>query len=322
MDKIDYFNTTKKQRRDLLNLSFEDKIKVTNTIIKEVLKKAKRPIVQFSGGADSCVLGWFVHNINEDIPMVFNDWGLFLPRTKEFVLEYFKKYNIKYFVSESGYDYKSFLKEKGMPIFKGVKKIVSKKDYNKYNISEDCRKLKNICWNKFVKEHKPDYYFIGILADETPQRKSIYINHGFIQKKDHNTFSVKPLVLFTKTEIFRLIEENKIYWPKDAYEYEYQGVTINWSDRSNVKIKVRHSDLECFMCPVRFTEEGWGRLGRLARKYPIIYQEVMRLGIRKSLLKIIEDYPKKTDYIKKFLKTYPIEESDTQLKINGLFENS
>uniref|UniRef100_A0A6M3KZU8 Putative phosphoadenosine phosphosulfate n=1 Tax=viral metagenome TaxID=1070528 RepID=A0A6M3KZU8_9ZZZZ len=315
---IDFFNTTKEQRKTLLKADYNTRLEATKECIRQVLAKAKRPVIQFSGGADSCVLGWFIHNIDKTVPFLFNDWGLFLPRTKEFVLEYFNKYKVKYFISDSGYNYKSFMKEKGLPIFKGVRKIVTKKDYKKYNISEDCRKLKNICWKKFINEYHPDYYFIGIIADELAQRKTIFINHGFIQKKEYNTFSVKPIVLLTKKEIFSILEENKILWAKDAYEYEYKGKTVKWYDCSE-KIKVRHSDLECFICPVRFTEEGWGRLGRLARKYPKIYEEVMKLGIRDSFIKIIQDYPNKSDYIKRFLKTYPITEEDKNIKIRGLF---
>jgi len=138
---MNYLNTTKKQRRDLLEISsLDEKIKIAKDIIKQSLAIAKRPIVQFSGGADSCAMGWFVNQIDKTVPMVFHDWGLFLPRTKEFAEEYFKKYNIKYRIDSSGYDYKSFLKEKGLPLFKGFRPFINKNNY------------KNIIFQKIVED--------------------------------------------------------------------------------------------------------------------------------------------------------------------------
>jgi len=301
------YNYTKDERRAMLNWSIEDKIAWTKKTIREALALAKRPIVQFSGGADSCVLAWFVHNIDPHVVMVFHDWGLFLPRTKEFCIEYFHKYDMKYMITDSGYNYKSFLKNKGLPIFKGFHPFLKKKDYSKYNISEDCRRLKDICWKKTCQLYFPDYYFIGITAWESPQRKSIFINHGVYQKKPRDTTSVKPIVLFKKSEIFQIIKENNIYWEQSSYEDVYNGEVIKWHENCEEKKKLFDcffSDLECFMCLTRFKSKGWGRFGKLARKYPKEFREVMDLGIKDSMEKIIKDYPDKTAYVQEFLNTY------------------
>ena len=196
---------TRKEREALLKLSFEEKVEWTKQTIKDTLAVAKRPIIQFSGGADSCVLAWFVNQIDPTVKVVFHDWGLFLPRTKEFALEYFKKYNMDYMITDSGYDYKTFLKKQGLPIFKGFKWL-NRGELKKYNITEDCRKLKNYCWSKTKKIFKPDYYFIGITADEAPQRMAIFKVHGVYQKKSGGITQVNPIVLFTKYENYRILK--------------------------------------------------------------------------------------------------------------------
>jgi len=297
---------TREERDKLLKMSFEDKLAWTNQTIKDTLAVAKRPIVQFSGGADSCVLAWLIHKIDPTVKMVFHDWGLFLPRTKEFAIEFFEKYNIDYMITSSGYDYKSFLKTNGLPLFKGFKWL-SREKLKKYNITEDCRKLKNYCWSKTKKEFKPDYYFIGITADESPQRMAIFKTHGVYQKKSGKLMQVKPIVLFTKDEVFKILKENDVLWEKVSYEYEFMGKMINWHENCSEKKKEYgcfYSDLECFMCLTRFNTKGWGRFGRLARTHPKEFIEVMDMGIKGAMEQIIADYPTKTKYVKDFLDTY------------------
>lgn len=290
-------------RKEMLLLPLKEKIKITNNIIKTTLRVAKKPIVQFSGGVDSCVMAWMINQIDQTVPMVFNDWGLFLPRTKKFVQSYFKRYKITYFIIDSGYNYKSFLKEKGMPIFKGIRTVVKKEDYHKYNITMECRKLKDICFNKFYKEYQFDYFYVGLLAAESIMRKVNFLKRGFVIPKKKNTIMVKPLALFTKSEIFKIVKDNNILWCREAYEYEFQGKTIDWHNKPEL-MDAMHSDLECFMCPVRFKVEGWGRIGYLARTHIKEFNEVMDLGMRKSLHGIVRDYPGKSDYILKFLIKY------------------
>lgn len=297
---------TKAERTKLLEMSYEDKIKWSKKTIKDTLAVAKRPIVQFSGGADSCALAWLVHQVDPTVKMVFHDWGLFLPRTKQFAIEFFEKYNIDYMITDSGYDYKTFLTEKGLPIFKGFK-FISRKELKKYNINEDCRKLKNYCWSKTKKIFNPDYYMIGITAHESPQRMAIFKVHGTYQQKSKKLTQVKPIVLFKKSEVFRLIKENNILWEQASYEYMFRGKMINWHEDCEAKKKefgCFYSDLECFMCPTRFHAEGWGRLGRLARDHQKEFMEVMDMGIKDSMERIIFDYPAKTKYVRDFLSIY------------------
>ena len=297
---------TRLDRERLLKMSFEEKLEWSRQTIKDTLAVAKRPIVQFSGGADSCVLAWLVWQIDPTVKMVFHDWGLFLPRTKEFALEYFKKYNMNYMITDSGYNYKTFLKAKGLPIFKGFKWL-SREKQEKYNITEDCRKLKNYCWKKTKKIYYPDYYFIGITAHEAPQRMAIFKQYGVYQKKSDGTIQVKPIVLFTKDEVFKLLKENNVLWEKKSYEYEFRGKMINWHENCEEKKKEYgcfYSDLECFMCLTRFHTEGWGRFGRLARTHPKEFKEVMDMGIKDSMEQISKDYPGKTQFVRDFLDVY------------------
>lgn len=288
-----YDNITKKERKKLLSLSFKDRLEITRDIIKESLEEAKYPIIQFSGGIDSCIMAYLIHEIDETVPCLFMDWGLFLPNQIEFCKKFFKKYNFKYYISNSGYNYEEFLKEYGFPIFKGITKKIKKEEYENYNITTKCRMLKNRAWTDFRKKHKGDYYFVGILADESPQRKNIFLNHGFYTKKN-NGIRVKPISLLKKDEIFKYCKNNNILYPKDFYKDVYDGKEFHYD----------HCDLGCFMCANRFNKFGYGRLGRNARNHKKHIIKVLDLGLRDTLRKIVIDYPEESKYISEFLSKY------------------
>jgi 3'-phosphoadenosine 5'-phosphosulfate sulfotransferase (PAPS reductase)/FAD synthetase len=287
---IDFLNTTKKQREELLKEDYSVRLEATKDCIKQVLAKAKNPIIQFSGGIDSCVMADIIHNINPKIPCLFNDWGIFTPEQKYFCIDFFNKYKYTYFISHSGVNWKEFVKE-GFPIFKGIK-FVDKEDYKKYNITEKCRSLKDKCWNNFYKQYKPDYYFVGMIHDESPQRKSLFLQYGFVIPKDKGTL-VKPIVLLKKQEMFDYCKENDLLYPKDYYKDKYQGTEFEY----------KHCDLGCFMCGISFNKFGYGRLGRLARNKPELFKELLDSGLRKTLTDIGLKYSE-GEFILHFLEEY------------------
>ncbi len=281
-------------RKRALNYSFRERMEITEGIIRIYLSLSKYPVIQFSGGIDSCFMAHLIHKINPNVPCVFNDWGLLLPYQEEFCIKFFKLYNFKYYISRSGWDYKSFFKKYGFPIFKGVRHFISVKDYPKYNITTKCRSLRNYAWRNFLKEHKCDYHFVGILADESPQRRALFVGHGFTTQKKNEPTRVKPIALIKKNEIFKYCEENNILYPKEFYKDTYKGKTYFHNQ----------CDFECFVCTIRFTEEGYGRLGSNTRRDPELIKEVLDMGLRDSFIKIIKDYPKESWYIQNYLEEY------------------
>lgn len=290
MYKFDFFNTTKEQRKELLNSDYNARLEATEECIKQVLIKSKNPVIQFSGGIDSCVMADIIHKIDKTVPCLFNDWGIFLPEQEKFCLDFFNKYNYKYYISRNDIKWKDFIKG-GFPIFKGTK-FVDEKDYEKFNISKKCRGLKDKCWSKFYKKYKPDYYFVGMVHDESPQRKNLFLQYGFIIPKDKGIL-VKPIVLLKKQEMFDYAKEHNLLYPKEYYKDIYQGKTFEY----------KHCDLGCFMCGIRFKEFGYGRLGRLARNNPKLFKELLDLGLRKTLTDIGLKYPK-GEFILHFLEEY------------------
>jgi len=297
------------ERRKALNYSFRERMKITDKIIRTYLSLAKYPVIQFSGGIDSCFMAYLIHKINPNVPCVFNDWGLFFPEQEEFCINFFKNYNFKYYISRSNWDYKRFFKKYGFPIFKGVRQFINSKDYPKYNITTKCRMLKHSAWRNFLKEHKCDYYFVGILADESPQRKALFTGYGFVSAKKGEPTRVKPIVLIKKEEIFKYCNEKNILYPKEFYKDSYKGKTFYYT----------HCDLGCYICTPRFKEEGYGRLGRNTRKNPILLKETLEMGLRDSLEKIIKDYPEESWYIKNYLEEYDkIEEPITAYDLDGV----
>jgi len=302
---MNYLNSTKEERQELLKGSYEERLEASKECIRQVLAVAKSPVIQFSGGADSCVMADIIHNINPDIPCLFNDWGLFLPEQEAFCRKFFQKYEYKFTVMNSGVTWQDFITKKGFPIFKGLK-YVDKADYNELKITKSCRSLRKKCWSKFMKENPTtDYFFVGMLADESPQRKSLFIQYGFVSKKEKGTL-VKPIILLTKQEVFDYLKKNKIMYPKDYYKDEYKGETFEYN----------HCDLGCFLCGTRFKEYGFGRLGRLARERPDIFHKTMDMGLRDTFQKIREKYPQ-SEQVKLFLEEYD-KEVETGFDLDGV----
>ena len=290
---MNYLETTKEERQKLLTEPYEVRLEATKECIRQVLTVATHPIIQFSGGADSCVMADIIHKINPHVPCLFNDWGLFLPEQEEFCLEFFKKYDYRYFVSRSGVYWADFISKNGFPIFKGFKYIPEDK-YKELGFTKNCRSLKNKCWSSFRKSRKIDYYFVGMLADESPQRKSLFIQYGFVIPKKHGDILVKPIILLSKKEVFKYLKDNKVLYPKNYYSDTYGGETFQYN----------HCDLGCFMCGIRFNEKGYGRLGRIARQRPDLLYKMLDMGLRDTLQKITLNYPLQSDHVVDFLHEY------------------
>ena len=169
--------------------------------------------------------------------------------------------------------------------------------------------LKHSAWRNFLKEHPCDYYFVGILADESPQRKALFIGYGFYTQKKGEPTRVKPIALIKKDEIFDYCNKNNVLYPKDFYKDTYKGKISYY----------KHCDLGCLICTPRFKEEGYGRLGRNTRKYPKLFKEVLDMGLRDGLEKIIKDYPEESWFIKNYLEEYDkIKEPITAYDLDGV----
>jgi len=290
---MDYVHTSKEERRRLLGLPYAERLEATKECIRQVLAIAEYPLIQFSGGADSCVMADIIHRINAKVPCVFNDWGLFLPEQQEFCERFFSMYGYNSYQAKSGVQWQEFLPKNGFPLFKGVK-FIPENRYKEFNISKKCRNLKDKCWVNLRKEYPVDYYFVGMLADESPQRKSLFINNGFVIPKSDKTILVKPIILLTKQEVFSYLRDNGIMYPSSYYQDTYKGQIFNYN----------HCDLGCFMCGIRLDKFGYGRLGRLARNRPDLWFKLLDLGLRDTLHKIVTAYPLQAQYISEMLAEY------------------
>lgn len=71
--------------RALLNLSLDEKVKKTEEIIRETVKKYKNPGVGFSGGGDSEAMLHIVLKIKHDMPILFVDTRYEFPETFGFI---------------------------------------------------------------------------------------------------------------------------------------------------------------------------------------------------------------------------------------------
>ncbi len=315
-DECKYFGLTNDERSELLEKPYEERMEITREIIKTVVSADIPKVIQFSGGVDSIFMLSLVHEYDDTIPALFMDLGLFLDDQEEFALEFFDKYDVNYVIARSGYDWKSFVKEHGFPVFKGFRPWLSTSEYERYNITTECRKLRRICFRRFRKKVDIGFHYslCGSIADESPQAKTFFKRFGFVNKPRSHSRLIKPIQLIKKDEIIQYLIDNDIMFPRDVYQIDENlkgsGIETVTCKIDGKEVTMGNSGYACFMCGTRFNTDDYGRFGRIARREKELYDELLGMGLLETFLKVISDYPEKGKYIMEFLKEYPASYKD------------
>ncbi|MCL4124374.1 UNVERIFIED_CONTAM: hypothetical protein GTU68_046541, partial [Idotea baltica] len=193
--------------------------KLTNHIDKRLpYLRGKKLLIAISGGIDSVVLTHLLSELSFDISLAHCNFKL---REKEsdldeaFVIELGKKFNIKTFTTQ-------FETNK----FAELKKL---------STQIAARELRYSWFKELVKKYKFDYVLTAHHADDNLETFLINLSRGtgldgLTGIPEKNGTIIRPLLPFSRTEIFNFAKENNIDWREDQSN----------SSSKYIRNKIRH----------------------------------------------------------------------------------
>ncbi|MBI1730002.1 phosphoadenosine phosphosulfate reductase family protein [Candidatus Acetothermia bacterium] len=189
--------------------------------MRETLQKARHPVLLYTGGKDSTILLWMIHQTVgslEKIPALILDHGLHFPETWKFIGEMQKRYNFKLVIARNA-DVLKEARRMGEPISvsslsaENQHEVTDRLSYHNatfpFSLDSDVGNhlLKTVAMNQAFREHGFDYAFVGIRWDEHPARAT----ETFFSKRtapDH--FRVHPILPLTERDIWTVMMQEKL----------------------------------------------------------------------------------------------------------------
>lgn len=200
------YSETAKELNERIKLPYEEKIKITDQIVKASLAISNKPVVASSFGKDSMVLTHLVHQYDPTVPIVFCNTGVCFKETIQYKRKMKELWNLNIIELTTDQTFWEIVKEHGYPKSSRSSKKGDKRE------PYCCKILKHDPMYKFVKQYKPDMVFTGLLGDEGRQRRWAYICKGGAIY-DHVAWGLKksiPLIWWTLKDVWRYHDENDI----------------------------------------------------------------------------------------------------------------
>ncbi len=199
--------------RKLLNLSLDKKIKKSEEIIRQAVKKYKNIGVGFSGGADSEVMLHMVLKIKHDMPILFVDTRYEFPETFVFVEKLRKEWDFESLTTvRAGTDRVAEFTKKygfGTPEFTLA--------FNKHH------KIEPMMMG--VKNLHMDAFLGGIRGVEHEERAKESI---FSPRHNPDHIRVHPLLFWSRDDVKAYLRKNKLeYHPLYDRGYTSLGSTLD-----------------------------------------------------------------------------------------------
>jgi 3'-phosphoadenosine 5'-phosphosulfate sulfotransferase (PAPS reductase)/FAD synthetase len=307
---------TKEDLKIMQGWPLERKIQATQTRIMEwYIKHNGMVTISFSGGADSCCLLDLTRRCYPDVEAVYANTTLELPAIRKFVLSHENVTTVKPLkrfdevVKEYGWPFPS--KEVSMTLYyarRGSKWAHDRLNgFNKDGSPSPYRQSRYGRWKylldsgflfshrccEFTKEKPLDNYakasgkvpIIGTLAEESRRREESWLRVGcnaFDKKKP----SSQPLSFWTKSDIFRYLQEFSVPYCKEVYGDIIQKPNGRFSCTGA-------SRSGCACCPIGCHLDAENNFQRLAVTHPKLYDYCIHtLGLAELLDYIGVDYSK------------------------------
>lgn len=218
----------KKELVSLLNLSFEEKIKVSKEFIEDWYAVSNGMIfVSFSGGKDSTALLHLCRQLYHDIPAVYLETGIEYPEIDNFVKSTENvvclKPSMSYEEVTGAYGYSIFTRKisDAVEIYQNSKKneydlaeFKNKVGENYFYLKDIPCKVSNKCCLT-IKEEPLNRYkeqtnrkaIVGILAEESMGRMRSFMLDGINQ---YNNSISYPIAFWREAEVKQYLKENNV----------------------------------------------------------------------------------------------------------------
>lgn len=234
---------TQQDRDTLLAKPLTEKVEYGKETVRQALDKAQKPVVLYTGGKDSTVVLWMVHQVvsnPSDVPTMILDHGLHFAETWELVNKVKEDLNLELLIARN----ENVLKHAGehnAPI-----DIASLDEENKKEIRENLNYheatfpysldtevgnhlLKTVALRQALRQHGFDYAFVGIRWDEHPARAE---EKFFSPRSEPNHTRVHPILPLTEQDIWDVMRgENLPTHP--LYEQGFRSLDSVGAEKSD-----------------------------------------------------------------------------------------
>lgn len=207
---------------DAIEWSYEKKLEESRKVTKWALRWSSNPIISSSFGKDSVVLTFLVHEIDDSVPILFNDTGVGFTETKKYKDRLIEEYGLTVHETQPEMTFWEIVEEHGYPKQSRHSKTGDPRE------PACCKILKYRPTEKFIKENDVDLNFVGLLGDEGRYRRWAFILKGasaHYYMKSMDIWKCIPLIWWTKEDVWRYHDEmgiprNPVY---EKYDIERTG---------------------------------------------------------------------------------------------------
>lgn len=183
------------EARELVNLPLDEKIKISQNIIKEAIENFPHLGLGFSGGTDSLVLLHLALSLKRDMPVVFVDTHFDAPETYAFIDKIRREWNLVNFTSVMAFNNRldEFKNKFGMrtPTF----------------TTTCCEYHKIAPMMRAIRYFKFDAFLVGLRGVEHEERAK---ESFFSSRKNPDHVRVHPLLFWKREDVLEYVKRNNI----------------------------------------------------------------------------------------------------------------
>lgn len=196
---------------------FDKKVRESKRLIRWALRWADNPVISSSFGKDSVALIFLVHEIDDSVPIVFNDTGVGFKETKEYKDMLIRDFYLTVYETSPEMTFWEIVEKHGYPKQSRNSKTGDPRE------PACCKILKYEPTERFIEEYNIDLNFVGLLGDEGRQRRWAFIQKAAAHyyMKSMGIWKCIPLIWWTKEDVWRYHDEREI--PRNPV-YEKYGI--------------------------------------------------------------------------------------------------
>ena len=265
-----------KERKALIDASFEEKLKHSKELVFEVIQKSKgkKIYLAYSGGIDSecCVQLFKEHIIRGDVTVITGLTFIDFPETVNRINELEKELKITILRAKPKVTFRQIVGKYGLPMYSRSSSEKSKR----IATSRCCDLLKKQPMNRMTKD--ADALILGLRMDENRYRRMVIMQMGdFFYSKSHKSWRVYPIAYWTIDDVWKF---------QNMMGFKYNRIYDNTNCKSRGFFKLENGKTYqirtgCWACPQAV--KG-GYLVWLERYYPNFYKTLMvDFGLKDTL---------------------------------------